>query len=633
MSITLEKLTKKFGGLAVVDRVSLDVADGELFVLLGTSGSGKSTILRLIAGLARPDAGRILLQGRDVTALAPQRRGTGFVFQNYSIFRHMSVAENIEFGLKIRKMSSAERARKRDELLELVDMAGLGARYANQLSGGQQQRVALARALAYEPSLLLLDEPFGALDVKTRAQLRRSLKAVQRKLGVTAILVTHDQDEAFELADRIGVLDRGKLLEVGEPEKLYAAPRTLFAATFLGAGTVLVGKANGDVARFGPLALPIPPDVPHEDGAPVQALFRPEQVELNAEEPKEKGIVLGRGSVIEQTFTGALRRLRLKLKRLPATRQIAPTLPFGEEGMLVDAVLPAESPLPSQELWATLRGWHILQQPDPQLLVFDDVRGSSAPLKLARLIASQMDAAATVLAVADDQDAIEERRAALAGRQREAGLEEAAVRVRTGRPDEQILTEQNEALYSLVVLAPRARRAESNGDGQPERRRRLRRMSRIGPTVTRVLEGANVPVMLVKKEHPRLKRLLICTAMGEPGKTDVRVGGRLARRLGASVTLLHVTRESEVLTPLGHGYLERAASTLRALDVPVEVKVRPARTPARGILSESREGDHDLIVIGSHGPQSRSVFGRDDVALQVLVGADRPVLVIPDEGT
>jgi sulfate transport system ATP-binding protein len=224
MSIQLHQISKRYAGLAVVDQVSLDIADGELFVLLGTSGSGKSTLLRIIAGLSQPDQGRIILHGRDVTQLPPQARGTGFVFQNYSIFRHMSVSENIEFGLKLRRVPSAVRVQKCKELLDLVGMSGLGRRYADQLSGGQQQRVALARALAYEPDVLLLDEPFGALDLKTRAQLRRNLREVQRKLGVTTILVTHDQDEAFDLADRIGVLSRGKLLETGEPESLYRKP-------------------------------------------------------------------------------------------------------------------------------------------------------------------------------------------------------------------------------------------------------------------------------------------------------------------------------------------------------------------------------------------------------------------------
>jgi len=211
MSIVLENLTKYYGGRRIVDRVSLEIADGELFVLLGSSGSGKSTVLRLIAGLARVDSGTVNLFGRDVTSVPAQERGVGFVFQNYSIFRHMTVAKNIEFGLRLRGVPRADRRRKSDELLELIGLGGLGDRYSHQLSGGQQQRVALARALAYEPRVLLLDEPFGALDAKIRSQLRRTLRDLQRALHVTTILVTHDQEEAFELADRIGVVERGRL--------------------------------------------------------------------------------------------------------------------------------------------------------------------------------------------------------------------------------------------------------------------------------------------------------------------------------------------------------------------------------------------------------------------------------------
>src|SRR5882672_11204518 len=315
MSIILEQITKRFGNQWVVDNVSLEVADKELFVLLGSSGSGKSTILRMIAGLTQPTSGRILLHGRDVTDLPPQQRGTGFVFQNYSIFRHMTVAENIEFGLRIRKVQREERTRRREQLLELAGLAGLGGRYAHQLSGGQQQRVALARALVYEPNVLLLDEPFGALDVKIRAQLRRILKEIQQRLAVTTILVTHDQEEAFELSDRIGVLERGRLLEVGAGESLYARPHSLFAATFLGAGTVLVGRAEQGQAQFGALALPIPAETPHDEGAHVQLLFRPEQVVLSETELPPDMPVVGKGEVVEQNFTGPLRRVRLKVSR------------------------------------------------------------------------------------------------------------------------------------------------------------------------------------------------------------------------------------------------------------------------------------------------------------------------------
>lgn len=635
MSIVLRNLSKRFGGLAVVESLSLDVMDGELFVLLGTSGSGKSTILRLIAGLIQPDYGTIMLHGKDVTTLPPQKRGTGFVFQNYSIFRHMNVADNIEFGLKIRKLSRAERARKRDELLELVGMAGLGSRFADQLSGGQQQRVALARALAYEPSVLLLDEPFGALDVKTRSQLRRSLKEVQQKLGVTAILVTHDQDEAFELGDRIGVLERGRLSEVGQAEKLYVKPRTLFVATFLGAGTVLVGRTKGDEAHFGPLALPIPEDVAHEDGAPVQVLFRPEQVSLTIEEPEDKRVLLGKGVVVEQSFTGALRRLRLRLPQLPGTRQIAPVPPFGEPGLLIDAVVPAENMISGSEFWVSLHGWCVLQPPEPQLLVFDQGEGGLSTLTLAKNLSRQLDAEATLFSVTRKQDSLESLREILDRRQKQAGLSAADVRVGFGNdPAEQLSLEQNSALYSMLILAPQAkkRRSFARRNGRPERRR-LRRISRLGTLIVKVLDQANLPVVVVKKERTAIRRILICTRAGEPGKKDVRMGGRLARRLQASVTLLYVTDESETPGPIANSHLELAALTLRSLDVPVKTVTRSARTPAKGILAESREGDYDLIIIGKHEVESRSMFARDDVTLQVLVGADRPVLVVPPEGS
>src|SRR5262252_9155054 len=278
MSIVLEQLTKHYSGQAIVDRLSLSVSEGEFFVLLGASGSGKSSVLRLIAGLSSPDSGTVRLHGRDVTMLAPQERGVGFVFQNYSIFRHMTVSENIEFGLRIRRVPPAVRRARRDELLDLVGLRGLGQRFESELSGGQRQRVALARALAYEPSVLLLDEPFGALDVKIRLQLRRSLRDIQRKLSVTTILVTHDQEEAFELGQRIGVIDRGRLLEVGAPEDLYTRPRSVPVATFLGSGSVLVGRCRNGQAHLGPIRLTIPPDVPHEEGDRVRILLRPEQI-------------------------------------------------------------------------------------------------------------------------------------------------------------------------------------------------------------------------------------------------------------------------------------------------------------------------------------------------------------------
>ncbi|MGB6452528.1 MAG: ABC transporter ATP-binding protein, partial [Steroidobacteraceae bacterium] len=204
MSITLDQVTKRYQGATVVNDVSIDIGDGEFFVLLGPSGGGKSTLLRAVAGLTGVDHGRISLHGRDVTHLAARERGVGLVFQNYALFRHMTVADNIEFALRVRRMRAAARRARRKELLRLVSLEGMDDRLPAQLSGGQQQRVAVARALAHKPEVLLLDEPFGALDAKIREELRRTIRQVQRELGITTVLVTHDQEEAFALADRIG---------------------------------------------------------------------------------------------------------------------------------------------------------------------------------------------------------------------------------------------------------------------------------------------------------------------------------------------------------------------------------------------------------------------------------------------
>ena len=217
MSITIDQVSKLYHGVPVVNDVTIEIRTGEFFVLLGPSGSGKSTLLRALAGLSHIDHGRIALHGRDVTELPARARGVGLVFQHYALFRHMTVADNIEFALRVRRMRAAERRRRRQELLGLVALEGYDDRYPSQLSGGQQQRVAVARALAHEPAVLLLDEPFGALDAKIRVELRETVRAVQRRLGMTTILVTHDQEEAFALADRIGVMQMGRLLEIGTP--------------------------------------------------------------------------------------------------------------------------------------------------------------------------------------------------------------------------------------------------------------------------------------------------------------------------------------------------------------------------------------------------------------------------------
>src|SRR5689334_642045 len=313
MSIVLENIHKHYGDNVVVNNISLEVQPGELFVLLGSSGSGKSTLLRMIAGLASADGGRICLNGRDVTHIPARQRGTGFVFQNYSLFQHMSAAENIAFGLEIQKMPRREREQRVAELLELIGLEEMGQRMPSQLSGGQQQRVALARALAPHPDLLLLDEPFGALDVKIRGQLRQNLREIQQRLNVTTILVTHDQDEAFELADRIGIIEGGELLEVGAPSDLYRRPKTRFTATFLGVANLLPGERNGTHVYVGEATLSAPPNSDHLSGKPVELLVRPEEVELALHAENLRGQLIGRGVVQHIGFAGPLERVTVRL--------------------------------------------------------------------------------------------------------------------------------------------------------------------------------------------------------------------------------------------------------------------------------------------------------------------------------
>lgn len=338
MSISLQHLVKRYDDHAAVHGLSLEIADREFFVLLGPSGSGKSTVLRMIAGLTQADAGRILVAGRDITDLPPQARRVGFVFQNYALFRQMTVEQNLDFALRIRGRSKPDRQRRCEELLELVGLAGLGGRYPRQLSGGQQQRVALARALACDPEVLLLDEPLGALDARIRAELRRAIRKIQRELGIPAIFVTHDQEEAFELGDRIGVMHSGRLLEVGPPEELYLRPQTEFVATFLGSANLLVGESVDHGVQLGPLHFPLgTARVGQADGRQrVQVLFRPEDVVVRDRAEAFAEPLLGEARVTEASFAGGLQRLRLELPKLPGVRAIAPATPFGADHMLVD---------------------------------------------------------------------------------------------------------------------------------------------------------------------------------------------------------------------------------------------------------------------------------------------------------
>jgi len=305
--IVVEELTKRFGDFAAVSDVTFTAPEGAVTALLGPSGSGKSTVLRMIAGLEEPTAGRIWMGEEELTAVSVQERRVGFVFQHYALFRHMTVAENVAFGLDVRKESKKDTRARVDELLELVQLAHYRERYPDQLSGGQRQRVALARALAPRPQVLLLDEPFGALDARVRQDLRRWLDELHRELGVTSLLVTHDQEEALELANRIVVMHEGRIEQVGTPDEIYDAPATSFVAGFVGSANVLHGWVTDGHVHLG--AMRVPGAGHLEEGSAATAYVRPHDIRLA--DPNATDSV--RAQVERVTSLGWLTRLTLRL--------------------------------------------------------------------------------------------------------------------------------------------------------------------------------------------------------------------------------------------------------------------------------------------------------------------------------
>jgi len=281
--IGLHKINKRFGSFAAVDDVSFDIRQGELVALLGPSGSGKTTLLRIIAGLEAPDSGEVHFEGRNITNISARDRGVGFVFQHFALFRHMTVKDNISFGLRVRR--KAQRPPKDEidarvrHLLEMVQLEGLAHRYPSQLSGGQRQRVALARALAIEPRVLLLDEPFGALDAKVRKELRRWLRRLHDELGITGVFVTHDQEEALEVSDRLVVMDHGRVEQVGTPTEIYDSPATPFVYRFLGNVNSLECQLEDGYARIGSFRMAIEGGS-GSNGNDGTAFIRPHEIEL-----------------------------------------------------------------------------------------------------------------------------------------------------------------------------------------------------------------------------------------------------------------------------------------------------------------------------------------------------------------
>jgi ABC-type Fe3+/spermidine/putrescine transport system ATPase subunit len=532
----------------------------------------------------------------------------------------MSVADNIEFALRVRRVPAVDRRRRRDELLELVGLAGLGRRMPAQLSGGQQQRVALARALAHRPEVLLLDEPFGALDAKIRVELRRALRVIQTDLCITTLFVTHDQEEAFELGDRLGVMNFGRLLEVGRPAELYQRPQTEFVATFLGTGNLLAGQLAAGEVQVGPLRFPLAAEAApgaSDTGRPVQVLFRPEDVLLAPTRESLATGQLGQGQVEQNNFLGAYERVRLRLPARPGLRPIAPRMSFGDNTFEVEATRSLEQarhwPLrPGDQVWVGVGRIHALAHPGFSFLILSD--GSSAAQaavnlggQMARLAHAQVTLLRYGLPAGAPDETLQSAKEALGSGL--AGLELRAT------PDDlpvAVQLETERRAYDLVVAAAGPGTSAAN-------------------LAQQLLRTGRHHVLLVPRAGTIPSRALVCVTGSEPGKEDVLFAGSLLHYLGAEATLLSVApggSADPAQRARTEQFLADGARTLATLNIAVQTVVGSGPV-VESIRSQMAAGGHDLLMLGAPLAERNPRAPLLGVIGQVLAAAvEQPVLIM-----
>ncbi len=573
MSILLEQVSKDYDAAAAVSDVTANIADGELFVLLGPSGSGKSTLLRAIAGLTTIDHGRIVLHGRDVTNLGAKEREVGFVFQNYALFRHMTVADNIEFALRARRVRAAERRRRRSELLKLVSLEGYDERLPSELSGGQQQRVALARALAHQPRVLLLDEPFGALDAKIRDELRRAIREIQRAVGITTIMVTHDQEEAFSMADRIGVMDRGRLQEVGEPRALYQRPGTRFVATFLGAANLMLGPYGYRDVQLGESFFQVDRwsrSLRSRDEAAV--VVRPEDVVLAEHREQLTVPLVGSATVMEVQFVGAIERLRLEVA---ANATLASALRPGAATFSVDASRTARD----VEVYPLAIGQHVF-------VGFKRMHALPTPITSLRLLGSDGRTAKQLAATPIVRELTERMHI------EPLFYDDAASRA--------------EQVRGLPIVS-----LERHGD--------------LGETLA-ILERGARQVLAVGEGDRKVERMLIYVEPSSSGRdAALAAAASLARHLTIDVAMLVRDEEKSVSGGWYRDLLDLRNASLRLHGL--DIRTETFRGRVHDVMKERLESSDEqtLLVIGLTSPEGSSDLADD---LRELLATTPPAAVL-----